>query len=86
MLLLSINTIQHLNGIIPVYRLMGYKVSDQQGLDGSFRTGFASQNGSCHTVGWQQGTWGHPQGQSWPLNPIPDPTCLPQRVQEGFPN
>lgn len=35
MLLLSINTIQHFDGISPTYRPgLGYKVYDQQGLDG----------------------------------------------------
>lgn len=55
LIVLSINAIQHFDGISPTYtRGLGYKVCDQQGLEGNFATIFASQSGICCMVGWQQ--------------------------------
>lgn len=62
MLLLNISTVQHLNSIIPVYRLTGHcdhpaQHSSRQGLEDSFGTSFSSRS-----VGtW---AWRHPRRQT----------------------
>ena len=47
MLLLSINTIQHLNSIIPVYRFTGYKVAVTTRLSTAATKGWRTASGAA---------------------------------------
>lgn len=61
------NTIQHLNSIIPVYRLTGYKVTVTTRLSAEATRGWRTASGPASqatAVGQQRGTWRHPQSQS----------------------
>jgi len=67
MLLLNINTIQHLHSTIPVHRLTGYKVTVSTQLGTAATKAWTAASGpasQAKAVGGEPWTWGHPQSQT----------------------